>query len=77
MENNAYNLLNAILKKKLFIILINLIFSKKRLVFPKQPAISDKLKDLVNKMLEKNPDHRISIDEIAEHPWITQYNSKF
>lgn len=35
--------------------------------------VSPKLKDLINKLLEKDPDQRITIDEMRLHPWITEY----
>jgi serine/threonine protein kinase len=28
--------------------------------------------DLMNRMLEKNPDERIVLDEIREHAWVTK-----
>jgi serine/threonine protein kinase len=34
--------------------------------------ISDKAKDLVSRMLEKDPNARISAEEALEHPWFTQ-----
>lgn len=32
--------------------------------------VSDKAKDLIAKMLERDPDKRITIDKIYDHPWI-------
>lgn len=40
-------------------------------VFPKQPIISPALRDLITKMLHKDPTNRISLQEIKEHPWVT------
>ncbi|RXN10431.1 calcium calmodulin-dependent kinase kinase 1 isoform X1 [Labeo rohita] len=40
--------------------------------FPETPAISEGLKNLVSKMLDKNPDARITIPEIKVDPWVTQ-----
>ncbi|KAI5958410.1 hypothetical protein CANMA_004254 [Candida margitis] len=34
--------------------------------------ISDDAKDLITKMLEVNPEKRITIDEIWHHPWVAQ-----
>ena len=39
--------------------------------FPKIQNISNDLSDLINKILELNPKKRINIDEILNHPWIT------
>uniref|UniRef100_A0A8C2L4H1 Calcium/calmodulin-dependent protein kinase kinase 1, alpha a n=1 Tax=Cyprinus carpio TaxID=7962 RepID=A0A8C2L4H1_CYPCA len=40
--------------------------------FPEMPAISEGLKNLVSRMLDKNPDTRIPIPEIKVDPWVTQ-----
>ena len=40
--------------------------------FPKLNDISDNLKDLLDKMLEINPDKRIYLDEILKHPWLNE-----
>ena len=37
-------------------------------VYP--PNFSSQLVDLLSKMLEKNPENRITIDMIAQHPWL-------
>lgn len=34
------------------------------------PTVSKPLLDLILRMLQKNPDERITISEIAQHPWI-------
>ncbi|GJQ85942.1 hypothetical protein Trydic_g21790 [Trypoxylus dichotomus] len=39
--------------------------------FPETPAISRELKDLIGKMLVKDPDERINLAEIKEHAWVT------
>lgn len=31
-------------------------------------------KDLINSLLQKNPSHRIHLNQIFEHPFITKYN---
>uniref|UniRef100_A0A8C7DGE1 calcium/calmodulin-dependent protein kinase n=1 Tax=Oncorhynchus kisutch TaxID=8019 RepID=A0A8C7DGE1_ONCKI len=40
--------------------------------FPESPEISEELKALILKMLDKNPDTRITIPEIKLDPWVTQ-----
>ena len=40
--------------------------------FPKLNDISENLKDLLDKMLEINPDKRIYLDEILKHPWLNE-----
>jgi calcium-dependent protein kinase len=35
--------------------------------------ISNQAKDLVNRMLDKNPETRPSVDQVLQHDWITQY----
>ncbi|XP_044296541.1 calcium/calmodulin-dependent protein kinase kinase 2 isoform X3 [Varanus komodoensis] len=41
------------------------------LEFPDQPDISDEMKDLITRMLDKNPESRITVPEI-KHPWVTK-----
>uniref|UniRef100_A0A8D2N716 calcium/calmodulin-dependent protein kinase n=1 Tax=Zonotrichia albicollis TaxID=44394 RepID=A0A8D2N716_ZONAL len=36
------------------------------------PEITDFLKDLITRMLDKNPESRISVPEIKLHPWVTK-----
>ncbi len=38
------------------------------------PTISPELKDLLSKMLQKDPDKRITLPEIKKHCWVTEYN---
>ncbi|KAK3083915.1 hypothetical protein FSP39_005274, partial [Pinctada imbricata] len=40
--------------------------------FPDKTVISEDCRDLIMKMLEKNPDNRISLPEIKVHPWVTK-----
>ncbi|XP_066459373.1 calcium/calmodulin-dependent protein kinase kinase 2 isoform X2 [Eleutherodactylus coqui] len=42
------------------------------LEFPDQPDISEDLKDLILKMLDKNPEFRISVPDIKLHQWVTK-----
>ncbi|XP_033126800.1 calcium/calmodulin-dependent protein kinase kinase 2-like [Anneissia japonica] len=41
------------------------------LSFPDRPAISQELMDLIERMLEKDPEKRITLPEIKEHEWVT------
>uniref|UniRef100_A0A3B1K1E5 non-specific serine/threonine protein kinase n=1 Tax=Astyanax mexicanus TaxID=7994 RepID=A0A3B1K1E5_ASTMX len=40
--------------------------------FPETPAISESLRNLILRMLDKNPDSRITLPEIKLDPWVTQ-----
>lgn len=40
-----------------------------RLRFPDQPKVSRKLKDLIKKMLVKEPKHRATLSDVAKHAW--------
>ncbi|XP_039526736.1 calcium/calmodulin-dependent protein kinase kinase 1b isoform X2 [Pimephales promelas] len=39
--------------------------------FPDKPVISDGLKNLITRMLDKSPETRITLPEIKLHPWVT------
>ncbi|KAK1331511.1 hypothetical protein QTO34_009468 [Cnephaeus nilssonii] len=41
-------------------------------VFPEEPKVSEELKDLILKMLNKNPERRIGVPDIKLHPWVTK-----
>ncbi|XP_027900352.1 calcium/calmodulin-dependent protein kinase kinase 1b isoform X1 [Xiphophorus couchianus] len=43
--------------------------------FPETPSISNALRDLIERMLDKNPATRITIPEIKLHPWVTENGS--
>ncbi|XP_077479372.1 calcium/calmodulin-dependent protein kinase kinase 2 isoform X1 [Stigmatopora argus] len=43
---------------------------------PENTEISDDLKDLLLKMLDKNPETRISIPQIKVHPWVTRHGAE-
>ncbi|KAK3598344.1 hypothetical protein CHS0354_026602 [Potamilus streckersoni] len=45
---------------------------KDQVVFLEKPVISENVKDLILKMLDKNPENRITLPEIKEHPWVTK-----
>ncbi|NWS71554.1 KKCC1 kinase, partial [Crotophaga sulcirostris] len=40
--------------------------------FPEEARISEELKDLILRMLDKNPETRITVPEIKVHPWLTR-----
>lgn len=44
--------------------------------FPDKPNLSATLKDLISRMLEKEPEARLSITEIKNHPWVTRDGSE-
>ncbi|XP_055370245.1 calcium/calmodulin-dependent protein kinase kinase 1b isoform X2 [Betta splendens] len=44
----------------------------KSVEFPEMPVVSSDLKKLIEQMLEKSPDARITIPEIKLHPWVTE-----
>lgn len=46
------------------------------LKFPSFPAISDDLRDLISKMLVKDPAQRITLPQIKDHRWVT-VNGKY
>ncbi|XP_018569004.1 calcium/calmodulin-dependent protein kinase kinase [Anoplophora glabripennis] len=40
--------------------------------FPEKPKVSEDLRDLIRKMLVKDPNERITLPEVKEHPWVTK-----
>ncbi|XP_061828592.1 calcium/calmodulin-dependent protein kinase kinase 1b isoform X2 [Nerophis lumbriciformis] len=40
--------------------------------FPENPSVSVELKHLIKKMLDKNPETRVTIPEIKLNPWVTE-----
>ncbi|KAL6463763.1 hypothetical protein MHYP_G00281540 [Metynnis hypsauchen] len=44
----------------------------KSVEFPETPNVSEGLRNLILRMLDKNPDNRITIPEIKLDPWVTQ-----
>ncbi|KHJ84648.1 hypothetical protein OESDEN_15636 [Oesophagostomum dentatum] len=42
------------------------------IVFPNEPHLSDPLKDLILGMLKKDPGHRLLLQEIKIHAWVTR-----
>ena len=47
------------------------------LIFPEASDASDLVKDLIKKILEKNPKKRINITQIKQHPWLKIINFDF
>uniref|UniRef100_A0A8C3XLC0 Calcium/calmodulin dependent protein kinase kinase 1 n=1 Tax=Chelydra serpentina TaxID=8475 RepID=A0A8C3XLC0_CHESE len=41
--------------------------------FPEGPQISEEVKELIVRMLDKNPETRITVPEIKLHPWLTKF----
>lgn len=39
--------------------------------FPERPAVSEPLKDLIVRLLTKDPGQRITLPEVKEHAWVT------
>ncbi|XP_041058683.1 calcium/calmodulin-dependent protein kinase kinase 2-like isoform X1 [Carcharodon carcharias] len=44
--------------------------------FPEQPDLSEELKDLIFKMLDKNPETRITVSLIKIHSWVTRHGAE-
>ncbi|XP_072443584.1 calcium/calmodulin-dependent protein kinase kinase 2-like isoform X3 [Chiloscyllium punctatum] len=44
--------------------------------FPEQPDLSEELKDLIIKMLDKSPETRITVSQIKIHPWVTRHGAE-
>ncbi|XP_050083534.1 calcium/calmodulin-dependent protein kinase kinase 1 isoform X4 [Anopheles aquasalis] len=42
------------------------------LEYPPTSTISDELRDLIGRMLDKDPQQRITLPQIKEHPWLTK-----
>ncbi|KAI8089820.1 kinase-like domain-containing protein [Halteromyces radiatus] len=40
--------------------------------FPRQDRLDDQLKDLLLRLLEKNPQERITLEQVKCHPWVIQ-----
>uniref|UniRef100_A0A3Q3LE92 calcium/calmodulin-dependent protein kinase n=1 Tax=Mastacembelus armatus TaxID=205130 RepID=A0A3Q3LE92_9TELE len=43
---------------------------------PEHADISDDLKDLLLRMLDKNPENRITVPQIKVHPWVTRHGAE-
>uniref|UniRef100_A0A8C6TFH5 Calcium/calmodulin-dependent protein kinase kinase 1, alpha b n=1 Tax=Neogobius melanostomus TaxID=47308 RepID=A0A8C6TFH5_9GOBI len=55
-----------------YIVSLHTKIKKDSVVFPEMPTISNDLKDLIVKMLDKNPETRITLPEVKVHPWVTE-----
>ncbi|XP_030078471.1 calcium/calmodulin-dependent protein kinase kinase 1 [Microcaecilia unicolor] len=56
-----------------YILVLHNMIKTKPVDFPEQPKISEELKDLILRMLDKNPETRITVPEIKLHPWLTRH----
>ena len=45
------------------------------LLFYNSIQVSPELKDLINRLLEKDPNQRIAISEMRSHAWITEFDN--
>ncbi|KAJ3121951.1 hypothetical protein HK100_012177 [Physocladia obscura] len=48
------------------------VICKSSLEFPIEPEIDDSLKDILTRLLDKNPSTRIKLPELKTHPWIIE-----
>uniref|UniRef100_H3CIC7 calcium/calmodulin-dependent protein kinase n=1 Tax=Tetraodon nigroviridis TaxID=99883 RepID=H3CIC7_TETNG len=46
------------------------------LEFPERPDVSEDLRDLLTRMLDKNPEGRISVPQMKVHPWVTRHGAE-
>ena len=51
--------------------LFNLIANEK-IIYPDKPKISENLKDFLEKILCKDPNNRIKIEDIKNHIWLNE-----
>lgn len=58
-----------------YIVALHSKIKNKPVGFPEMPPISKELKDLIEMMLDKKPETRITIPEIKLHPWVTENGS--
>ena len=52
-----------------------MLISEGKIEFPKE--MSNKLKDLLRHMLDKDPNKRYNFQKVAKHPWIKPYSESF
>lgn len=58
-----------------YIVALHTKIKKDPVVFPEMPVTTDDLKDLIQRMLDKNPETRITLPEVKVHPWVTENGS--
>ncbi|XP_056139657.1 calcium/calmodulin-dependent protein kinase kinase 1b [Lampris incognitus] len=58
-----------------FIVTLHNKIKNKDVEFPETPTVSEDLKELIERMLDKNPETRITIPEIKVHCWVTENGS--
>uniref|UniRef100_UPI003AAA7D56 calcium/calmodulin-dependent protein kinase kinase 1b n=1 Tax=Centroberyx gerrardi TaxID=166262 RepID=UPI003AAA7D56 len=58
-----------------YIVALHNKIKNKPVEFPKTPVISEELQELIQMMLDKNPETRINIPEIKLHRWVTENGS--
>ena len=46
--------------------------SRVDLRFPQKPVVSDDAKDLIRRLLIKDPKKRLALKEIPKHPWVVR-----
>ncbi|XP_071510848.1 calcium/calmodulin-dependent protein kinase kinase 1-like, partial [Diadema antillarum] len=44
--------------------------------FPEDIEVSDEVKDLITRALEKDPQKRITLPDMKQHPWVTQHGEE-
>ncbi|XP_038549575.1 calcium/calmodulin-dependent protein kinase kinase 1b [Micropterus salmoides] len=58
-----------------YIVSLHSKIKSKPVEFPETPLISNELKELIESMLDKNPETRITVPEMKLHPWVTENGS--
>ncbi|XP_066492018.1 calcium/calmodulin-dependent protein kinase kinase 1 [Tiliqua scincoides] len=56
-----------------FILALHNKIKNKPVDFPEEPCVSEEVRDLILRMLDKNPETRITVPEIKVHPWVTKF----
>lgn len=44
-----------------------------KVTYPPGTAVSAEAKDLISKLLQRDPTKRITLDGVLEHPWVKKY----
>ncbi|XP_034024236.1 calcium/calmodulin-dependent protein kinase kinase 1b isoform X2 [Thalassophryne amazonica] len=58
-----------------YIVSLHNMIKNKPVEYPEMPFISTELKEIIERMLDKKPETRITIPEIKLHPWVTENDS--